>query len=70
MPYLLEDACVRESPDGSMPLLSALVVLKDTGRPPVASSRWRGELRTSGCGTTQSCESGEMKELTNHHSGR
>ena len=33
MPHLLEDASVRESPDGSLPLLSALVVLKDTGRP-------------------------------------
>ncbi|WP_327247196.1 hypothetical protein [Streptomyces sp. NBC_01320] len=33
MPYLLDDASVRESPDGSSPLLSALVVLKDTGRP-------------------------------------
>lgn len=34
MPYLLEDASVRESPDGSLPLLSALVVLKDSGWPP------------------------------------
>ncbi len=33
MPYLLEDASVQESPDGSLPLLSALVVLKETGRP-------------------------------------
>jgi len=33
MPYLLEDASVRESPDGSLPLLSALVVLKDSGWP-------------------------------------
>lgn len=31
MPYLLEDASVRETPDGSLPLLSALVVLKDSG---------------------------------------
>ncbi|WP_329362069.1 hypothetical protein [Streptomyces sp. NBC_01483] len=33
MPYLLEDASVRESPGGSLPLLSALVVLKDSGWP-------------------------------------
>lgn len=33
MSCLLEDASVRESPDGSSPLLSALVVLKDTGWP-------------------------------------
>jgi hypothetical protein len=33
MPYLLEDASVRESPDGSLPLLSALVVLRDSGWP-------------------------------------
>ncbi|MFG2452661.1 hypothetical protein ACGFSG_25070 [Streptomyces sp. NPDC048512] len=33
MPHLLEDASVRESPDGSLPLLSALVVLKDSGWP-------------------------------------
>lgn len=33
MPYLLEDVSVRESPDGSLPLLSALVVLMDSGWP-------------------------------------
>ncbi|CAL9358781.1 hypothetical protein AB0D90_30310 [Streptomyces althioticus] len=33
MPYLLEDASVQGSPDGSLPLLSALVVLRETGRP-------------------------------------
>ncbi|MFI2373561.1 hypothetical protein ACH5AO_00555 [Streptomyces sp. NPDC018964] len=33
MPYLLEDASVRESPDGTLPLLSALVVLRETARP-------------------------------------
>ncbi|MFI5688720.1 hypothetical protein [Streptomyces sp. NPDC051636] len=33
VPHLLEDASVQESPDGSLPLLSALVVLKETGRP-------------------------------------
>ncbi|MEU8506457.1 hypothetical protein AB0C40_17375 [Streptomyces brevispora] len=33
MPYLLEDASVRESSDGTRPLLSALVVLRDTHWP-------------------------------------
>ncbi|MFD5058836.1 MULTISPECIES: hypothetical protein [unclassified Streptomyces] len=33
MSYLLEDASLRESPDGSLPMLSALVVLKATRRP-------------------------------------
>ncbi|CAL9365160.1 hypothetical protein [Streptomyces sp. enrichment culture] len=33
LPYLLEDASAQESPDGSLPLLSALVVLRETGRP-------------------------------------
>lgn len=33
MPFLLEDASARESPDGRLPLLSALVVLKDSRRP-------------------------------------
>ncbi|MFI8950088.1 hypothetical protein ACIGO6_26615 [Streptomyces sp. NPDC053750] len=33
IPYLLEDSSVRESPDGTLPLLSALVVLRETGRP-------------------------------------
>lgn len=33
MPYLLEDASVQESPDGTLPLLSALVVLRETGQP-------------------------------------
>ncbi|MGW6716024.1 hypothetical protein ACWF9X_07085 [Streptomyces globisporus] len=33
MPYLLEDASARESPDGSLPLLSALVVLQDNRWP-------------------------------------
>ncbi|MCX4536049.1 hypothetical protein OHA79_13140 [Streptomyces sp. NBC_00841] len=30
MSYLLEDASLRRSPDGSLPMLSALVVLKAT----------------------------------------
>ncbi|MFG2257365.1 hypothetical protein [Streptomyces mirabilis] len=33
MPYLLEDASAEGSPDGSLPLLSALVVLKETRAP-------------------------------------
>ncbi|GAA2411681.1 hypothetical protein GCM10010420_45850 [Streptomyces glaucosporus] len=33
MPHLLADATAQESPDGSAPLLSALVVLQATGRP-------------------------------------
>ncbi|MFF4232858.1 hypothetical protein [Streptomyces sp. NPDC001820] len=33
MTYLLEDASLRESPDGSLPMLSALVVLKATKWP-------------------------------------
>ncbi|MDH6228172.1 hypothetical protein [Streptomyces sp. MJP52] len=33
LPYLLEDASLEESPDGSHPMLSALVVLQDTGWP-------------------------------------
>jgi hypothetical protein len=33
MPHPLEDASTQESPDGSLALLSALVVLKETGRP-------------------------------------
>jgi hypothetical protein len=45
VPYLLEDASVRESTDGPLPLLSALVVLKDTGRSATSSS-WPGARRT------------------------
>jgi hypothetical protein len=33
MTYLLEDVSLRESPDGSVPMLSALVVLQATGWP-------------------------------------
>ncbi|MER7394884.1 hypothetical protein ABT381_05130 [Streptomyces sp. NPDC000151] len=33
MPRLLEDASARDNPDGSLPLLSALVVLKDSRWP-------------------------------------
>lgn len=33
MPFLLEDASLKESPDGSRPMLSALVVLQETGWP-------------------------------------
>ncbi|MEU7057571.1 hypothetical protein [Streptomyces sp. NPDC046197] len=33
MPYLLEDASARENSDGSLPTLSALVVLQETRMP-------------------------------------
>lgn len=33
LPFLLEDASEQESPDGSRPLISALVVLQDEGHP-------------------------------------
>lgn len=33
MPLLLEDATEQGSPDGSLPMLSAMVVLKDTRSP-------------------------------------
>ncbi|MFF5658443.1 hypothetical protein [[Kitasatospora] papulosa] len=33
MPCILEDASLRESPDGSLPMLSALVALKATAWP-------------------------------------
>lgn len=35
LPFLLEDASVQESPVGSLPLISALVVVQDGRRPSV-----------------------------------
>lgn len=70
MPYLLEDASVRESPDGMLPLLSALVILRETGRPSGGFFKLarRAPYKRPGDGTELWIE--EINRLASHHSVR
>ncbi|KUN89050.1 hypothetical protein AQJ66_06220 [Streptomyces bungoensis] len=70
MPYLLEDASVRESPDGSLPLLSALVVLQDSGRPSGGFFKLarRAPYKRSGDDTLLWVR--EIEKLAEHYGGR
>jgi hypothetical protein len=70
MPCLLEDASVRESPDGSLPLLSALAVLKDSGHP---SGGFFELARRSPCkrpGDDTELWIREINHLARHFAGR
>ncbi|MFD5374825.1 hypothetical protein ACFWJE_10465 [Streptomyces griseoincarnatus] len=70
MPYLLEDASVQESPDGSLPLLSALVVLRETGRPSGGFFKLarRAPYERPGDDTELWVE--EIKQLAKHYADR
>ncbi|MGX1507476.1 UNVERIFIED_CONTAM: hypothetical protein RKD43_006101 [Streptomyces graminofaciens] len=70
MPYLLEDASVRESPDGSAPLLSALVVLKDTGRPSGGFFKLARRAPYKRPGDDTELWVREVQHLTRHFAGR
>jgi hypothetical protein len=70
MPYLLEDASVRESPDGSLPLLSALVVLKDTGWPSNGFFKLARRTPYLRPGDNVALWTREVKELAEHYGGR
>ncbi|MFH9706530.1 hypothetical protein ACH4MW_02865 [Streptomyces luteogriseus] len=70
MPYLLEDASVRESPDGSLPLLSALVVLKDTGWPSGGFFKLARRAPYKRPGDDVLLWTREIEKLAEHYSGR
>ncbi|MEU5697281.1 hypothetical protein [Streptomyces aurantiacus] len=67
MPYLLEDASVRESPDGSLPLLSALVVLKDSGWPSSGFFKLARRAPYKRPGDDMVLWTRELKRLTEHY---
>lgn len=70
MPYLLEDASVQESPDGSLPLLSALVVLKDTGWPSGGFFKLARRAPYKRLGDDVELWTRELKDLAEHYAGR
>ncbi|MEU2264580.1 hypothetical protein ABZ557_30900 [Streptomyces sp. NPDC019645] len=69
MPYLLEDASVRESPDGSAPLLSALVVLKDTGWPSSGFFKLARRTPYRRSGDDMELWTREIQKLADHYTG-
>ncbi|MFI1372326.1 hypothetical protein ACH4UY_09985 [Streptomyces longwoodensis] len=70
MPYLLEDASVRESPDGSLPLLSALVVLKDSGWPSGGFFKLARRAPYKRPGDDVLLWTREIQKLAEHYAGR
>ncbi|WP_394428874.1 hypothetical protein [Streptomyces sp. SGAir0957] len=70
MPYLLEDASVRESPDGSLPLMSALVVLKDTGWPSGGFFKLARRALYKRPGDDVVLWTREIERLAEHYAGR
>jgi len=70
MPYLLEDASLRESPDGRLPMLSALVVLRETGWPSGGFFKLarREPYRRQGDDVTLWTR--EIEKLAEHYAGR
>ncbi|WP_030756600.1 MULTISPECIES: hypothetical protein [unclassified Streptomyces] len=67
MPHLLEGASVRESPDGSLPLLSALVVLKDSGWPSGGFFKPARRTPYNRPGDDVSLWGREIRRLTEHY---
>ncbi|MFJ4746330.1 hypothetical protein [Streptomyces albogriseolus] len=70
MPYLLEDASVQESPDGSLPLLSALVVLRETGRPSGGFFKLARRAPYERPGDDTELWVKEIKQLAKHYADR
>ncbi|WP_307709462.1 hypothetical protein [Streptomyces sp. V1I6] len=70
MPYLLEDASVQESPDGSLPLLSALVVLRDTGHPSSGFFKLARRAPYKRQGDDMELWIREINQLARHFAGR
>ncbi|MGA5076663.1 hypothetical protein ACPC37_03420 [Streptomyces griseoincarnatus] len=70
MPYLLEDASVQESPDGSLPLLSALVVLRETGRPSGGFFKLARRAPYQRPGDDTELWVKEIKQLVKHYADR
>ncbi|MFJ2230811.1 hypothetical protein [Streptomyces halstedii] len=70
MPYLLEDASLRESPDGSVPMLSALVVLQTTRWPSDGFFQLARRAPFSRPGDDAELWTGELAHLARHYSSR
>ncbi|MGW2699912.1 hypothetical protein [Streptomyces sp. NPDC001340] len=70
MPHLLEDASAEGSPDGSLPLLSALVVLKETRAPSRGFFRLARRAPYHRPGDDTELWINELKELTRIYAAR
>ncbi|MFF3418957.1 hypothetical protein ACFYW9_30340 [Streptomyces sp. NPDC002698] len=70
MPHLLEDASAQESPDGSLPMLSALVVLQETGRPSAGFFRPARRTPYRRPGDDTELWINELKHLARHYADR
>ncbi|MGW3170972.1 hypothetical protein [Streptomyces sp. NPDC001153] len=70
MPYLLENASVRESPDGSLPLLPALVVLRDSGWPSGGFFKLARREPYKRAGDDVLLWTREIQKLTEHYATR
>ncbi|MER5832613.1 hypothetical protein ABT116_17600 [Streptomyces sp. NPDC002130] len=69
MPHLLEDASAEGSPDGSLPLLSALVVLKESGAPSKGFFRLARRAPYHRSGDDTELWVNELKELARNYAG-
>ncbi|WP_329212661.1 hypothetical protein OG257_30220 [Streptomyces sp. NBC_00683] len=70
MSYLLEDASLRESPDGCLPMLSALVVLKSTAWPSGGFFQLARRAPFSRSGDETELWTRELVHLAKHYSAR
>ncbi|MFD7461018.1 MULTISPECIES: hypothetical protein [unclassified Streptomyces] len=70
MPYLLEDASAQGSPDGSLPLLSALVVLKETSVPSAGFFKLARRAPYQRPGDDTEIWINELKDLAKHYADR
>jgi hypothetical protein len=70
MTYLLEDASAAGSPDGSLPLLSALVVLKETRAPSGGFFRLARRAKYRRTGDDTELWVNELKALARHFADR
>ncbi|MFF0203429.1 hypothetical protein [Streptomyces sp. NPDC005017] len=70
MPYLLEDASAEGNPDGSLGLLSALVVLKETGRPSAGFFRLARRAPYHRPGDDTELWISELRTLARQHADR
>ena len=70
MPYLLEDASARENSDGSLPMLSALVVLQETRMPSGGFFKLARRTPYRRSGDDLELWVNELRALAAHHARR
>ncbi|KUN89044.1 hypothetical protein AQJ66_06190 [Streptomyces bungoensis] len=70
MPHLLEDASARENPDGSLPMLSALVVRQETRMPSAGFFKLARRAPYRRAGDDVELWVDELKALAAHHARR